>query len=144
MTPSCKLGKAINLKLKPVKLVLWFGIKCGSWCHVHMFMLFLSPDFCLVNENRKHTFCHKNLTVKFDAMCNIFSQPSFQTITFVFMLKQRSGNKKHINTISKCKWYFKQEDQICRQDSHCRFGWSFAPFTRVSQTPIFLQKSCRK
>ena len=28
--------------LKPVKLVLWFAMKHGSWCHV--FMLFSSPD----------------------------------------------------------------------------------------------------
>ena len=33
-------------------------------------------------------------------MWNIFSQPSFQTTTFVFMVYQRSSNKKHINM-----WY---------------------------------------
>ena len=33
-------------------------------------------------------------------MWNVFLQPNFSTITFVFMMSQRSSNKKHINM-----WY---------------------------------------
>ena len=117
-------------------------MKCGSWCHV--FMLFPSPDFWLINKNKmvvwKPTchdifrfnlhgqtiiFCRENLTVK---LWNIFSQPSFLTMTFVYMMNQRSSNKTHINM-----WY-----KIARGASNQRANfvgitlhtYDFAPLTR--------------
>ena len=67
---------------KSVKLDLWLKLKFGSWCHV--FILFSSPGFWLINENKNgslkanlpinisfllssqtHIFCRKCLAVKF-------------------------------------------------------------------------------
>ena len=52
--------------------------------------------FCFNLHGQTPIFWHKILTVKFDVKY-LFSQPSFQTITFVFMMNQRSSNKKQIN-----------------------------------------------
>ena len=52
---------------KSVKLDLWFKLKFGSWCHV--FMLFSSPGFWLLNEN-------KNGSLKTNLPRNISFLPS--------------------------------------------------------------------
>ena len=76
-------AKPYVCSVKARKVGFWLGIKCGSWCHVFMFLS--SPEFWLINEIKNgnqiknlsrdisfrplrsnRIFCSKSLAAKFD------------------------------------------------------------------------------